>query len=46
MAVKLLHMALYYGVFESMSYFLTHLFLAQIAQIAAKQVGYFRAICN
>jgi hypothetical protein len=36
MAVKLLHMALYYGVFESMSYFLAHLFLAQIAQIAAK----------
>jgi hypothetical protein len=33
-------------VFESMSYFLAHPFLAQIAQIAAKQVGYFRAICN
>jgi hypothetical protein len=34
------------GVFESMSYFLAHPFLAQIAQIAAKQVGYFMAICN
>jgi hypothetical protein len=31
------------GVFESMSYFLTHPFLAQIA---TKQVDYFRAICN
>jgi hypothetical protein len=27
-------------VFESISYFLAHLFLAQIAQIATKQVGY------
>jgi hypothetical protein len=29
------------GVFESMSYFLAHPLLAQIAQIATKQVGYF-----
>jgi hypothetical protein len=34
------------GVFESMSYFLAHPFLTQIAQVATKQVGYFRAICN
>jgi hypothetical protein len=31
------------GVFESMSYFLVHPFLAQIA---SKQVSYFRVICN
>jgi hypothetical protein len=29
-----------------MRYFLAHPFLAQIAQISTKQVGYFRAICN
>jgi hypothetical protein len=34
------------GVFESMSYFLAHPFLAQIAQMATKQVGYSKAIYN
>jgi hypothetical protein len=32
--------------FESMGYFLAHLFLAQIAQKEAKHVSYFRVICN
>jgi hypothetical protein len=33
-------------VFESICYFLAHLFLAQITPKEAKQVGYFRAIYN
>jgi hypothetical protein len=37
---------LFIGVFESMSYFLTHFLLTQIAQITTKHVGYFRAICK